>query len=258
MAKAQNKKTSHKKVAVKAQKKQERSEMIARSVAVGLFAFCMLSVAYWQIHNWFMNPATLPVKVVRIDGELKYLQKAELENAVAGVVSGGFFNIDLQSIMSRAHELPWVDEVSVKRVWPDTVVMEIRERVAIARWGDKHLVTASGEIFLPNELVPEGLPVLKGLDNRSIEVVELFKREKPRFAQLDLTIATLEVNKRGAWSIAFENGLQIAIGRTDIENRLQRLAENFVAITQRGNPEYIDLRYRHGIAVSWKKSKGAV
>jgi len=242
----------------KTRKKQERSEMIARSVAVGLFALCMLSVAYWQIHSWLMNPATLPVKVVRIDGELKYLQKAELENAVAGVVSGGFFNIDLKAIMDTAHELPWVDEVSVKRVWPDTVVMEIRERVAIARWGEKHLVTASGEIFLPTELMPEGLPVLIGMDQRAEEVVELFKREKPRFELLGLSIVRLEVNRRGAWTIAFENGLQIAIGRTNIEHRLQRLTDNFVAITQRGNPEYIDLRYRYGIAVSWKKSKGAV
>ena len=242
----------------KTRKKQERSEMIARSVAAGLFAVCMLSVAYWQIYSWLMNPATLPVKVVRIDGELKYLQKTELENAVAGAVSGGFFNIDLKSIMNKAHQLPWVDEVSVKRVWPDTVVMEIRERVAIARWGEKHLVTASGEIFLPNELIPEGLPMLIGMDQRSVEVVELYEREKPRFEKLGLTITRLQVNKRGAWSIAFDNGLQIAIGRADIEHRLQRLADNYAAITQRGNPEYIDLRYRYGIAVSWKKSKGAV
>ncbi|NNJ91445.1 MAG: FtsQ-type POTRA domain-containing protein [Gammaproteobacteria bacterium] len=253
MAKAINKK-----VAQKTRKKQERSEMIARSVAFGLFAFFMLAFAYWQLHGWLINPATLPVKVVRIDGELKYLQKAELENAVAGVVSGGFFNIDLKSVMNKAHELPWVEEVSVKRIWPDTVVMEIREREAIARWGDKHLVTGSGEIFLPNELLPEGLPVLIGMDDRSVEVVELFKREKPRFARLGLKIATLHVNKRGAWSIAFDNGLHIAIGRMDIKNRLRRLADNFVAISQRGNPEYIDLRYRYGIAVSWKKSKGAV
>ncbi len=232
--------------------------MIARSVAAGLFAFFILSIAYWQAHNWLMDPATLPVKVVRIDGELQYLQKTELENAVASVVSGGFFNIDLKAIMDRAHEVPWVDEVSVKRVWPDTVVMEISERVAIARWGKQYLVTEKGGIFLPGEKMPEDLPELIGMDKRSQEVVELYKREKLRFAQLGLTIATLKVNKRGAWSITFGNGLQIAIGRTDIESRLQRLADNFIAITQSGDPEYIDLRYRHGIAVSWKKSKGAV
>lgn len=232
--------------------------MIARSVATGLLVVCMLSVAYWQVHSWFMNPATLPVKVVRIDGELKYLQKAELENAVASVVTGGFFNIDLKSIMTRARGLPWVDEVSIKRVWPDTVVMEITERVAIARWGDKQLVTASGEVFLPNGLMPEGLPVLNGLESRAVEVVEIFKREKQRFAALGLGIARLQVNKRGAWSITFENDLKIEIGRADIEKRLQRLAKNFAAIIKRGNPEYIDLRYRHGMAVAWKKAKGAV
>ncbi|NNJ90359.1 MAG: hypothetical protein HKP55_01680, partial [Gammaproteobacteria bacterium] len=56
-------KAANKKVAEKTRKKQERSEMIARSVAFGLFAFCMLCVAYWQLHSWLMNPATLPVKV---------------------------------------------------------------------------------------------------------------------------------------------------------------------------------------------------
>jgi cell division protein FtsQ len=249
MAKAVNKK-----VTKKVLKQQEGSTAVARTVALSLVMVCVLAVLYWQVQSWFMNPATLPIKIVRIDGELKYLQKAELENSVADVVSGGFFNIDLKAIMNRAHQLPWVDEVSVKRIWPDTVVMNIREQVAVARWGEKRLVTAKGETFLPSGLIPEGLAVLQGNNERALEVVELYEKEKMRFAKLDLTIVRLGVNNRGAWSVAFENGLEIAIGRIDVEQRLQRLADNFPAIIQRGRPEYIDLRYRHGISVSWKQN----
>ena len=68
--------TANKKATAKARKKQDRSEIIARSVAIALFVMCMLTVAFWQVQNWFMDPATLPIRVVRIDGELKYLQKA--------------------------------------------------------------------------------------------------------------------------------------------------------------------------------------
>jgi arginyl-tRNA synthetase len=55
MANARRNKTGNKKVAAKISRKQERPEMIARSVAAGLFAFFILSIAYWQAHNWLME-----------------------------------------------------------------------------------------------------------------------------------------------------------------------------------------------------------
>lgn len=242
-----------KKQTKKEQQKVERATQVARRVAMMLFAACILGAAYWHTHSWIMDPATLPVKVVRIDGEIKYLQKEVLQAAVADRVTGGFFNIDLQAIMVAAQKVAWVDEVSVQRLWPDTVVMTIRERKAYARWGSKQLVTANGEVFTPTGDVPVGLPLLDGPVDRAGELVNRLHLEQQRFSSLDLVVDSIKINRRGSWKAVFGDGLEVAIGRHDVEKRLERLAESYQQIIRQGQPEYIDLRYQHGIAVAWKR-----
>lgn len=237
-------------------KKQQQSERITRFIALSLLSVALVSLFFWQAQQWIMDPDTLPIKIVRIDGELKYLQKSELENAVSSKVSGGFFSIDLQQIKEKAQQLAWVDDVSVKRVWPEAVVMHIEEKVAIARWGKKRLVTAKGEIFLPPADMPGNLPLLQGADERVLELVNRYAEEQRRFSTLNLNVSELVVNDRGAWSIKFSNELKIAVGRHDVDGRLQRLARYLETIRQlKGMPESIDLRYQHGMAVFWKPAE---
>lgn len=237
----------------RSKQKQVEASRVARLLAVSLSLILVIGLIAVQVNNWFMDPANLPIRVVKIDGQLEYLKKTDLQETVAPVVTGGYFNIDLQAITNKAKQLAWVDEVSVKRVWPDTVVMNITERQAVARWGEKHLVTAGGEVFLPPGKMPEGLPLIDGPEAMSVEMVKMFEKEKQRFSVLKLTLRELRLNKRGAWSMKFSQGMKVALGRSELEQRIQRLAENYSAITARGNALSIDMRYRHGIAVMYEK-----
>ena len=239
----------------KDRKKQQQVEgsRVARLLAISLSVILVIGIVAVQVNNWFMDPANLPIRVVRIDGQLEYLKKTDLQDAVAPAVTGGYFNIDLHAISKKAQKLAWVDEVSVKRIWPDTVVMKITERQAIARWGEKQLVTANGEVFLPPEKIPAGLPLIDGPETRSVDMVKMFDKEKQRFSVLKLTLKELRLNKRGAWSMQFSEGTKVALGRAELEERIQRLAENYSAIMAKGKPVSIDLRYRHGIAVLYEK-----
>ena len=80
-----------------------------------------------------------------------------------------------------------------------------------------------------------------------------FNAEQQRFALQNLQVAELTVNERGAWSIRFAEGLEVAVGRDEVDLRLQRLARYLQTIRQlRGMPESVDLRYRHGMAILWK------
>ncbi len=227
-------------------------ERIARLIALSLVMASFVSIVFWQFQQWLMDPETLPVQIVKIDGGLKQLKKVELEKAVAGVVSGGYFNIDLNAVQNAAHKLAWVEDVSVKRRWPDTLVMTIKEKTALAQWGKGKLVTAGGVVFAPENDLPAGLPVLIADDSRAQTVVEVYQREVKRFEKLDLVIKQLVLNERGAWSISFANGLQVAVGRVDVEQRLQRLTRYLQVVKKyKGMPETIDLRYSHGMAVNF-------
>lgn len=232
-------------------KKQQPGDF-TRLVALSLLLLLVSGIGVWQLQQWLTDPATLPIKTVKIDGEIRYLQKHELENSIAALVSGGFFSIDLSAIRRTAQQLAWVDDVSIRRHWPDTLVMHISEKTALARWGDSQLVTASGEIFLPPGDMPDGLPLLDGPDEQATEVVARFTREAQRFAGLGLELVSLAMNQRGAWTLEFGNGLTIAVGRDAFEVRLARLSRHFNRLVEmKGMPKRVDLRYRHGISVQW-------
>ena len=64
----------------------------------------------------------MPFKVVRIDGQLRYLDRLQIERAVDGEIRGNFFTVDVERVHRAARDLPWIDRVSVRRVWPQTLV----------------------------------------------------------------------------------------------------------------------------------------
>ena len=228
-------------------------EKLLRLMVLGLVMISIASLAWWQTVSWMNNKDTLPIKVVRIDGDLKKIKLKELEEAVADVVTGGYFNIDLQRIKVKATDLAWVDDVTVKRIWPDKLIIDIKERQAFARWGNDRLVTADGKIFAPDSGIDESLPFLQANDDRSVEVVNRFKQEQQRFAKLNLNVISMKLSERGAWSMTFAGETDILIGRHDVAERLQRLLSSLPLIKQyKGMPARIDLRYPHGMAVNWK------
>ncbi|HXK57283.1 MAG TPA: FtsQ-type POTRA domain-containing protein, partial [Gammaproteobacteria bacterium] len=93
----------------------------------------------WAVDK-LRDPRILPFKVVRIDGQLRYLNRVQIEKSVGGEIRGNFFTVDVERVHRAAKALPWVDRVSVRRVWPQTLVVRITEQVPMARWGKHQLV----------------------------------------------------------------------------------------------------------------------
>ena len=74
--------------------------------------------------------------------------------------------VDLRTVARRVEALPWVRRAVVHKRWPDTVRIEVTERVPAAlvasgdgRWG---LVDVSGRVLAVVETRPAGLPALVG------------------------------------------------------------------------------------------------
>ncbi|MFI0376163.1 MAG: cell division protein FtsQ/DivIB, partial [Candidatus Thiodiazotropha sp.] len=88
----------------------------------------------WAISQ-LLDPMVMPVRVVSVDGEIKYLNKQGLERTVVQAVSGNFFTVDLIRIRNQIEQLPWVKSASVRRIWPDTLAVRVDEQVPLAYWG---------------------------------------------------------------------------------------------------------------------------
>jgi cell division protein FtsQ len=197
----------------------------------------------------------LPIKYVRTEGVFQYLGKDEVKKVLTPLVKTGFFNADVQVIHDAVSTLPWVDSATVKRVWPDTIDIKVRERKPFVRWGEKSLISAEGVIFTPKSIEPfESLMILNGPDQQQLKVLEIMKGVKTTLADQSLELAEFSINNRWAWKIKLANGLDILLGRNEQLKKLQRFLKTLTVLQQEqiDAMEVVDLRYPNGYAVSWK------
>jgi cell division protein FtsQ len=205
---------------------------------------------------WASNPNTLPLQLVRIEGEFKHLDRARLEQVVAGEVRGGFFSVDVETIREAVRQLPWVDEVAVRRVWPDTLRIWVAEQLPLARWGEKGLLNDRGEPFWPPlKEIPADLPRLSGPEGTEPEMVARYQELSRLLQPLELQVVQLRQDARGAWVGEFDNGASVQLGSRDLRLRFRRFVRLYPRLKAAGKglPRQVDLRYTNGLVVHWAK-----
>ena len=166
----------------------------------------------------------------------------------------GFFTVDVHEVGAAAGALGWVDEVSVRRVWPDALRMYVVEQVPLALWGHDSLMNERGEVFTPGrDARPDGLPQLDGPDGSAGRVSDALRSMQRRLAPLDLSIRRLELTARGGWSLEVDDGLVLKLGSEAAESRLARFVRLYPRLlaSRQERPELVDLRYANGFSVRW-------
>ena len=205
--------------------------------------------------HYLSQPGRLPLRVVEINGDFIHLEPAAIEAQVAGAIDGGFFTVDMQKVRDAVREMPWVAEVSVRRVWPDMLRMHVTEQVPLARWGEDALVNLHGEVFRPQPMIdPQELPRLDGAPQDAPEVVNLYLLLRSALVNSELQVRQMELNRRGEWSVAFADGLSVMFGGGDVVSRMRDFFKVYPQLRAQASrePERIDMRYEHGFAVRWK------
>jgi cell division protein FtsQ len=210
---------------------------------------------YWGVTS-LMNPKLLPLKVVRADGKFRYMQRQDLEAALGNLTRGGFLTVDVAAIRDRAKGMPWVDKVSVRRVWPDSLQLWVEEHVPLSRWGKSAVLNVRGEVIKPRaETIPAGLPHLSGPDGSEQELARNYIQIKIRLASLGLKITELHMDERRAWTMKLNSELVVRLGNKDVEDRLARFYSIYPLLKEdKRQIQTVDLRYTNGVAITWKKT----
>ncbi len=201
---------------------------------------------------WQREPIYFPVRVIRLEGEVRHLSLPALQSRISSRLSGGILTQDLAQLRAGVEALPWVKRAGIRRVWPDRLVIWIEERKPVAYWGEDGLVTASGVVFRPkSDAQPEDLPRLWGEEDQAPMIVERFLRWQESLAQQKLQLVKLVRSAQGGWMLYLNDGLPLYLGTSDLEGRLQRFLIAYPAIEAAGRPARIDARYSNGLAVRW-------
>jgi cell division protein FtsQ len=210
--------------------------------------------------QWLQDPYRFPLRMVKITSKPHHLEKDELQQALAPYVRGGFFTVDVTGIHDAIEALPWVYRATVRRDWPDRLIISFVEQEPVAHWGKDALLNRHGEIFVPRKLPDKlALPFLSGPEGHERTVLEEYRRCNQTLSPLGLHIARIELNERRAWRIGLDNAVQLELGRVDTALRLQRFVRTFpeVFAGHLDALKSVDLRYSNGFSVYWQQAGSA-
>jgi cell division protein FtsQ len=205
-----------------------------------------------------MRSEMFPLRQVEVRTPLQKTSKAEIERAIGGRIAGNFFSVSPADVRATLERLPWVRSASVRRIWPDTLEVELEEHVALARWGDNALVNTHGEKFFGG--TAQGLPLFIGPDGTEAEVTRRYAHFSQIVAALGAPLERVVLTARFAWQLRLNNGLNIMLGRDAdaAEARLKGFVEVYDSTLKNLNRkhEYVDLRYPNGFALRVTDLKG--
>jgi cell division protein FtsQ len=190
-----------------------------------------------------------PIREVKVDGQLSHVNREQIKLIVAKHFKGNFFTLDLEKTRDAFEKLPWARNVSVRRSWPDKLDVVIEEHQALARWGNIALVNTHGELF--QAATDADLPVFYGPGDGVMEVTKSYGNYSQILNKVDIKIVQMTLSPRRAWEIKTNQGLQIALGRVEMEARLNKFASVYKSTLNQLNAKvvYADLRYPNGFAV---------
>jgi cell division protein FtsQ len=229
-----------------------------RRLLAGTFGVLVLAVSVAGGVTELRDPNTLPLRSVHLKGEFIHVTEQELREIIASSDLAGFFSSDLEGMTNRLRTMPWVEMVAVRRVWPDALHITVVEQQAVAYWNDNALLNAAGHIFSPaRQSYPHGLPQLNGPQGTEMQMLEHYLSMRRILQAQGRDIDELTLDARRAWQLKLDNGITLALGRSDSQQRLQRFTRAYTKLLNEKQEAIstVDLRYTNGFAVRWQTSE---
>ena len=200
------------------------------------------------------------IGAIEISGPFQRVSALQIEAVIAHELDAGFLGADLGRIRATIRALPWIDDAAVARRWPNRLSINVTEQVPAAIWGERGLLNVRGELFAEEARhVPAELPRLSGPDGHSAEVARRYLAVRERLIPMGLDVRSVHLDERGAWSMALTNGVEVRLGRRDVDAR----TELFLGVVanliggRAADIDHVDMRYSNGFTVGWKEGAPA-
>lgn len=229
---------------------------VAQTILSGFFyVFLMLLMCITLL--WFLrqvnNVDKFTIHRVEFATPLKHIQTNTLRQLSLPFTGENFFTANIFALKERLNHLPWVNQVTVSRVWPDKLLVRIKEQVPIARWQGNKWINSDLNLFtVTPSTAPQNLPEFKGQAGQLRLIWQNYQAVEKLLQPIALHAIYVELSNRQSWRIKLNNGLTLILGRSDGLEHLKRFVAVYNQLLAVQNPhaiDYIDLRYSNGMAL---------
>jgi cell division protein FtsQ len=197
-----------------------------------------------------------PIDSIAVSGPFQRVTPLQVEEAISGELDAGFFGADVGRMQEKIQALNWIDGASVARRWPNRIAIAVSEQVPAAIWGDTGLLNVRGELFVTQARhIPAELPRLSGPDDRSDDVARRYLAVRDQLIPLGLDVRRVHLDPRGAWDMTLTNGVEIRLGRREVDERTELFLDVVANIItgRAADIDYVDMRYSNGFTIGWNE-----
>ncbi len=233
----------------------------------------IVMLAFAALMAWIELDA--PISSVRVEGQLDEAERASIRRAVAAqlrsgagvaqgvrgtqsvrvtqIVPGGILSTDLDLLQQAIRDLSWPRHVTVRRLWPDGLVVSVDKEMVVAAWRDAYLNTEGMVVQWPGARAD--LPIFDCQVSQPRAAMEIYQRLNDATAPVGLRIERLAQNELGEWTVNFATGIKLILGAERLTQRVAR----FLVVYERELAqkedlvEQVDARYANGVAVRWRQ-----
>lgn len=235
----------------------------------------VLAVSAWFFIDWLYKTENFPIKKVELVNKLENQESAELQTIASRAINGGFFSLDVDKFRAELlAKLPWVEAVTVRKIWPNKLLVAITEHQPVIRWtssindetGLFRLLSDNGIIFQPelssfqvekfNKMALFFGPEMseKKVYKTCVQLNENLKKLNDVSGSYSSTIKQCGMNERRSWLLTLDSGVIIKLGKDNIIQSLNQFITVFTTQLKQyyAQVETVDLRFSNGFSVHWK------
>ena len=225
-----------------------------------LFFSMVLSHSYFDLKN---------VILVVENNKTPNVKKEDIYKIINESLNGTALNTDLEQISFRILNNLWVSDVVVRRIWPNKMLVRVKENKVVAVFNKQTFLTEDGNLTrIP---LSEKSKIESNGDCRLLELegpmtaIPLMMKHAQLFgnslSEIGLNLKTLRLTEQYSWEVETVSNLLLRFGvnypDSPISSRLEnfvrafpKLKENFTNNLSANNRiKYVDLRYAQGFAV---------
>lgn len=237
---------------------------VLRGFLLGVFSIGVIGGLLYGVRYAIALPYFNLTKLVLV-GDTNKVSPVRLREAIEPAIRGNFFTVDMEEVRDAAQKVPWVKSVSIRRVWPNEMVVNFTTRRAIATYEDGRLVDEQGELFVGNpdeqETSDTPLPSFSGTAAQIPQIVRYYQEFSRAVRPLGVTVTEVFCSDRGSWSLTVSSKdipptkIDLGLDRAGSESVIEKLVNVVAAYPSirellQGPPASIDARYNHAFSAS--------
>jgi cell division protein FtsQ len=200
-----------------------------------------------------------PIASITVEGPFQRVSALQIEEAISEELQHGFLSADLGLLRDLVVGLPWIDQATVARRWPNRLHITVSEQTPAACWGESGLLNTRGELFITEARhIPAELPRLSGPEDQAAAVARRYLEIREQLIPMGLDVRRLHLDARGAWDMTLQNGIGVRLGRQNVDKRTALFLDVVADIvsSRESEIEFVDMRYSNGFTIGWKNGSG--